>query len=207
MKQHSKTRSETNSDRTTQTVANAAPNNPQKSAKRIVSSAHLISERCPESSEFEFAMILAINSFNRWVVRCMAAAGVKDMTTMEVLLLHHVHHRNTKKKLADICFMYNIEDTHVVSYSLQKLVKKLKFVKSEKIGKEVFFSTTNKGAQAIEGYRKMREQCLIDKLCQDGDEKYELGKLAEFLRQLSALYDQAAREATSLYGDPYLSAP
>src|SRR5215475_15921468 len=75
---------------------------------RIVSSAHLVSERSPELSEFEFGMIVAVNAFNRWVVRCMAAAGVKDMTTLEALLLHHLHHRGRSKKLADIGLMYNI---------------------------------------------------------------------------------------------------
>lgn len=164
---------------------------------RFVSSAHLVSERSPELSEFEFGMILAVNAFNRWVVRCMAAAGVKDMTTLEVLLLHHVHHRARKKKLADICFMYNIEDTHVVSYSLKKLMG-MELVTSEKNGKEVLFSTTPKGAEVIERYRQVREHCLVSGLSKDGHENAVLGEQAQFLRMLSALYDQAARAATSL---------
>ena len=53
---------------------------------------------------------LAGNAFNRWVVRCMAAAGLKDLTTLDVLLLHHVNHRAREKKLADISFMMNIDD-------------------------------------------------------------------------------------------------
>jgi predicted MarR family transcription regulator len=168
-----------------------------KAHPRIVSSAHLVSERSPELSEFEFGMILAVNAFNRWVVRCMAAGGVKDLSTLEVLLLHHVHHRARGKKLADICFMYNIEDTHVVSYSLKKLVA-LKLVKSEKSGKEVLFSTTALGVEMIEQYRRVREQCLMNQLSRDGSENQKLGEMAQFLRYLSALYDQAARAATSL---------
>ena len=164
---------------------------------RIVSSAHLVSERGPALSEFEFGMILAVNAFNRWVVRCMAAAGVKDMSTLEVLLLHHVHHRARKKKLADICFMYNIEDTHVVSYSLKKLMS-MGLVESEKSGKEVLFSITTLGEQVIERYRQVREHCLMKQFSREGDENHKLGEMAEFLRYLSALYDQAARAATSL---------
>jgi predicted MarR family transcription regulator len=167
--------------------------------RRIVSSAHLVSERSPESSEFEFAMILAVNSFNRWVVRCMTAAGVKDLSTLEVLLLHHVHHRARKKKLADICFMYNIEDTHVVLYTLNKLAEK-GLVDSEKSesGKEMLYFTTALGAEVIERYRQMREHCLISLLSKESDESYKLGEMAEFLRYLAAQYDQAARAATSL---------
>jgi predicted MarR family transcription regulator len=164
---------------------------------RIVSSAHLVSERSPELSEFEFGMILAVNAFNRWVVRCMTAAGIKDLSALEVLLLHHVHHRARKKKLADICFMYNIEDTHVASYSLKKLIA-IGLVESEKIGKEVLFSTTDKGVQVIERYRQVREHCLMNQFSREGGENYDLGEMAQFLRYLSALYDQAARAATSL---------
>ncbi len=40
----------------------------------------------------------------------------KDMTAVNVLVLHHTNHRGTEKRLADICFVLNIGDTHVVSY-------------------------------------------------------------------------------------------
>ncbi len=163
----------------------------------IVASDHLISPRSRELSEFEFGMIIAGNAFNRWAVRCMAAAGVKDLTILDVLLLHHVNHRAREKKVADIAFLLNVEDTHTVSYSLKKLVS-LGLVKSEKRGKEVLFSTTEAGQQAILRYREIREQCLTSALSADGSENIQLGELARFLRFLSGLYDQAARAATSL---------
>ena len=37
----------------------------------IVSSAHLVSEKSAELSEFEFGLMIASEAFNRWVVRCM----------------------------------------------------------------------------------------------------------------------------------------
>jgi predicted MarR family transcription regulator len=192
-----KSRRQTDHRHQPQPVTDETGDHEPEAKLRIVSSVHLVSERSPELSEFEFGMILAINAFNRWVVRCMAAAGVKDMTTLEALLLHHVHHRARKKKLADICFMYNIEDTHVVSYSLKKLIK-MGLVKSEKSGKEVLFTTTDKGAQLIEQYRLVRERCLMNQLSGEGRENDKIGEMAEFLRYLSAFYDQAARAATSL---------
>ncbi len=87
---------------------------------RIVSSRHLVSERCAELSELEYALIMTSNAFNKWMVRCMTAAGEPDMGAFDVSLLHHVNHRNRKKKLADICFVLNVEDTHVVTYALKK---------------------------------------------------------------------------------------
>jgi predicted MarR family transcription regulator len=163
----------------------------------FVSSAHLVSERSRELSEFEFGLILAGNAFDRWVVRCMAAAGLQDLSTLEVLLLHHVNHRARDKKLADIAFMLNIEDTHVVAYSLKKLVA-LGLLRSQRHGKEVLFSTTARGQQHIARYREVREACLVASLSGADAENAELAQLARFLRRLSGLYDQAARAATSL---------
>jgi predicted MarR family transcription regulator len=163
----------------------------------FVSSSHLVSPKSKELSEFEFGLIIAGNAFNRWVTRCMAAAGLKDLTALDVLLLHHVNHRAREKKLADICFMMNMEDTHVVSYSLKKLVG-MGLVTSEKRGKEVVFFTAQTGQDYIQRYREVREACLVAALSKDGSENAQLGELAGFLRMLSGLYDQAARAATSL---------
>ena len=71
----------------------------------IVSSAHLISPRSRELSELEFGLIVAWNAFSRWAVRCMAATGCPDLTITDVLVLHHLAHRERNKKLADICFV------------------------------------------------------------------------------------------------------
>src|ERR1044072_4568570 len=54
----------------------------------IVSSAHLASGLMPSLSELEFGLILLGNAFNRWMVRCAAAAGVADLSALEVLVLH-----------------------------------------------------------------------------------------------------------------------
>lgn len=170
---------------------------PDKPSGKIVSSAHLVSDKGAETSELEYGLIVASNAFNRWMARCMSAAGVKDMAPIEVSLLHHVNHRERKKKLADICFVLNIEDTHIATYGLKKLVK-AGYVKSEKIGKEVFFSTTPAGRTLCMRYREVREQCLIDALADSGIEHRAIGDAAQLLRAISGLYDQASRAASSL---------
>lgn len=164
---------------------------------KIVSSQHLVSERSAELSELEYALMMASHAFNRWMVRCMAAAGAKDMTAIEVSLLHHVNHRDRKKKLADICFVLNVEDTHVVTYALKKLVK-AGYVTSEKAGKELLFSTTAEGQALCMKYREVRERCLIDVQVESGIGNHAIGEAAQLLRSASGLYDTAARAATSL---------
>ena len=163
----------------------------------IVSSAHLASGRSAELSEFEYGMIIASNAFNRWAVRCMSAAGMKDMTIMDVLVLHHINHRAREKKLSDIAFTLNIEDLHVVNYSLKKLVG-WGLVKTDRRGKEVLYSTNAAGQALCRKYFDVRERVLVANLTGTGTEKFELSELARFLRMLSGLYDQAARAATAL---------
>ncbi len=178
-------------------TASASTNNDDISDGRIVSSRHLVSERCAELSELEYALIMTSNAFNKWMVRCMTAAGEPDMGAFDVSLLHHVNHRNRKKKLADICFVLNVEDTHVVTYALKKLVK-AGYVTSEKVGKELYFSTTEEGKALCMRYRDVREACLIAIQVESGIPGSSIGDTAQLLRTISSLYDTAARAAASL---------
>jgi len=164
---------------------------------RILSSAHLAEGEWGELSEFEFGLIVSYNAFSRWAVRCMAAAGMPDLTITDVLVLHHVHHRGRPKKLADVCFTLSYEDTHVVNYSLKKLLG-LGLLSSEKLGKEVFYETTPAAAALLRRYRAVREQCLLPSVPTALDNAAELAAVAARLRALSGIYDQAARAATSL---------
>jgi len=161
----------------------------------IVSSSHLVSPLAVELSEFEFGLIVAWNAFARWAVRCMAAAGCPDLTITDVLLLHHLCHRARNKKLADICFVLNYEDTHVVAYSLKKLVAG-GLAQGDKLGKEVFYSPTPQGEAFVQQYRSVREDCLVRSL--DTERNADIGELARLLRTMSGMYDQAARAASSL---------
>jgi len=164
----------------------------------IASSAHLAGSRAPDLSEVEFGLMIAGHAFDRWTVRCMAAAGLPDLTATDVMVLHHVYHRQRSKKLADICFTLNVEDTHIVNYSLKKL-ERLGVARGERSGKEVFYSVTDEGAAFIKRYTEIREQCLIDGLEAGAGAGVEFNRqLAKALRALSGLYDQAARAATSL---------
>ena len=164
---------------------------------RILSSSHLAAGQLPGLSELEFGLIVAGHAFGRWVVRCMSAAGEADLTLTDILLLHHVHHRDRKKKLADLCFTLNYEDTHIVSYALKKMVG-LGLLNRERVGKEVFYSTTANGGALIERYRKVRDQCLLPSVQSEMINSEQLSQVAQLLRMLSGLYDQAARGAASL---------
>jgi len=163
----------------------------------IVSSAHLAAGALPGLSEVEFGLILAGHAFDRWMVRCMGAAGVPDLSAVEVLVLHTVRHRDRPKKLADICLVLGIEDTHVVSYAVKKLTL-AGLVTSRKAGKEKLVAATKAGAEACQRYHEVRERLLVKPVKATGLPDPTLSELGGLLRALSGHYDQAARSATSL---------
>ena len=165
--------------------------------RRIVSSRHLAEGEGWEASEIEYGMIIAYNAFSRWMTRCMSAAGNTDLTPLEILVLHNANHRGRDKRLTDICFLLNIEDTHTVNYALRKLLK-MELLKSEKRGKEVFYSTSATGAALCDDYREVRSRCFLDGLSKLDMTGEEMREIAASLRALSGQYDQASRAAASL---------
>ena len=170
---------------------------PQMVRQPIVSSAHLAQSGMPELSEMEFALTIANNAFQRWIVRGMTAAGVADVSPLDVQVLHVLHHRGRPKRLADICLMLNLEDTHVVTYALKKL-EKAGLVESTRKGKEKVAQATDEGRALCERYREVRERCLLNSIETLAVDAEDISRLAGLLRALSGLYDQAARSATSL---------
>lgn len=165
--------------------------------RRIVSSRHLATEKGWQLSEYEYGLIMAYNAFSRWMLRCMAAAGNQEMSPLDILVLHHVNHRDRQKRLTDIAFLLNVEDVHTVNYALKKLVK-AKLIAGERSGKEIFYSTTETGQELCEAYKDVREQCLVDSLKTLDFKEDELRSVAAMLRTLSGFYDQASRAAASL---------
>ncbi len=167
-----------------------------------MTSSHLAASY-PELSGFEFGLIVAWHAFERWILRCMAnaAGGKRDLAAIDVLVLHHVHHRRAAKRIADVCFVLDIEDAHVVSYSMKKLAA-AGLVRGERRGKEVFFATTPAGAELCARYKTVRDACLVSGFSRSGPEAERLADLAQFLRGQAGVYDQASRTATVNMGEP-----
>ncbi len=163
----------------------------------IVSSAHLAAGVLPGLSEVEFGLSLAVHAFHRWMVRCMGAAGVPDLSPIEVLVLHSVRHRERPKKFADLCLVLGIDDTHVITYAVKKLTA-AGLVTSTKSGKEKLIAATKAGAEACDRYHRIRERLLARPVKATGLPDPVLSELGTLLRALSGHYDQAARAATSL---------
>lgn len=170
---------------------------PSRSVGPIVSSAHLAGGSSPGLSELEYGMIVSFHALSRWIVRCMAAAGLPGLSPTEVLILHSIRHRGRRKKLADICLMLGIEDTHVVSYAIRKL-EKAGLVATGRTAKEKTVEITEKGAAACQRYAEIRESLLLASTKKQRPEEADLSEIAAALRFFSGAYDQAARSAATL---------
>ncbi|MEM7269886.1 MAG: winged helix DNA-binding protein [Pseudomonadota bacterium] len=162
----------------------------------VVSSAHLADGPHPQVSEFEFGLIVARHSFDRWMVRAMTAAGYPELSPLDVLVLHTVRHRDRPKTLADICLVLNVEDTHTVNYALKKLAG-AGLIETGKQGKEKTASITEAGLAACDRYRQIRDELLLTGMDGLGAEVAEFSRLSALLRLMSGQYDQAARAATT----------
>lgn len=163
----------------------------------IVSSAHLAAGSSPALSELEFGLILAVHAFHRWLVRCMAAAGMPNLSPIEVLILHIVRHRDRAKRFADIALILDIEETHVISYALRKL-EMAGLVGTQRVGKEKMVSATPAGVELCARYAAVREQLLVRPLRSSGPSETALSEVGEMLRAVSGYYNQAARSAATV---------
>ena len=163
----------------------------------VVSSQHLASGAMPALSEIEFALNISNNAYQRWMVRGTAASGFSGLAPNDILVLHLVNHRDREKTLADLCLVLNVEDTHLVNYSIKKL-ESIGLVLSGKRGKEKIVEITDKGRLACERYREIREVLLVQSVKSLGLDESEISRIAGVLRALSGQYEQASRSAASL---------
>lgn len=162
----------------------------------IVSSSHLANSDAMTLSEFEYALTMMNNAFQRWMQSCSTTSGMSELSPLDILVVHNIYHRNRPKRIADVAFTLNIDDLHTVSYSVRKLVK-LELVTSTRQGKDTFYNITSAGEAFCNHYRDVREQCLVEAL-KTMNINDQLGETATLMRTLSGFYDQASRAVRSL---------
>ena len=163
----------------------------------IVSSAHLAAGGSPGLSEVEFSLTLAVTAYHRWMVHCMTASGMSQLSPLEVLILHTVRHRDRPKSMADIALVLDIEETHLATYAVRKLTG-AGLVTTVRQGKEKLVAATAEGIALCDRYGALREKLLVSAVGASGASEEQLAATAQLLRTLSGFYHQAARSAATL---------
>lgn len=150
-------------------------------------------------SELELTLVVLWNSIRRWMSQRSNSIAVNGLSELDVFLLHLLVYRNRKLRGVDLAFALCIDDMHLVSYSLKKLAR-LGMASSERLGKEVFYSATDKGRENYDEFHSDRRKFLEPALDFISHPDFNLEALTHALRTLSGAYEQAARSAASSRG-------
>lgn len=153
-----------------------------------------IDEKMVPITRFEQSLQVLKNAFEQWVKRCGSRAGLGGFASIEIQVLHIIGRAKEPRRVADICFVLNVEDAHIVNYAAKKLLK-AGLVQSHRAGKDAVFTITGAGAQKITDYTEAKKQFLLEASTRFSEQEIDLEDLAEKLHSLSALYEQAARKA------------
>lgn len=153
----------------------------------------LVQTTSPGLSQLELSLIVAFNALQQWVGRCGAAAGGKEFSPFELLVLHMISYGDGTKRIADVCFAVKVEDTHLVAYAIKKLTKS-NLVTSTRSGKDTFFKCTESGQALLARYKEVRTRYLVRTIARLAGSDVDLDQTAETLRLLTGLYEQAARQ-------------
>lgn len=145
-------------------------------------------------SRFESNLITVMFGFSRWVETCMNAVDSKGVNALDIFVLDAINSKSEGLKTADIGPIVNVEDSYLVSYSLQKLIQ-LKFLKFEKMGRERIFRLTSEGHLACKSFEKIRDQFLVREVISNPQEFSKLSTLSDTLVGLVEIYKNAEREA------------
>lgn len=149
-------------------------------------------------SDLEFAIINLSFGFHKWVETCMAASATRGLNPMDILVLHGINLRARGRRLAEICMVLNIDDAHLVSYSLKKLLA-ADLARVHRRGRESHYETTELGDKACDEYRRVRDEFLVPNVQWfiEGRSTTEMQQVTLFLKTMTAMYDQSGRSATA----------
>jgi predicted MarR family transcription regulator len=150
-----------------------------------------------EMSEMELALIVLINAFYRWVDHCGTSAGVDDLSTMDLLVLHFILYRKRAMTVSELAFALSIQEIHLVTYSAKKL-SRLGMLKGRRTGKEVSYQPTKISEAQYSRYLDVRRAHLIRTVGNNPNIAQALNSLTDKFNALSAIYDQASRSIASI---------
>lgn len=155
---------------------------------------HLATQREDETlTSFEFALMHALEAFQRFSVQGSHLVGATELSFNEVVVLHVVRMQDRPKDASTIAKLLNRDDLPNVLYNLRKLVT-LKLIEKVKIGSGVHFQTTEAGIAVTDRYAELRRQVLLENMGSLEGLNEQLDFATRVLQVMTGLYDAAARE-------------
>lgn len=146
-------------------------------------------------SELEYTLYVVAHGFWRWQTHCAQAAGLRNLGSLDIQVLHTVNHRARNKQLADICLVLNVTERHMVTYCLRKLIDR-GLVEFEQAGRDRRYRASKAGDAFCARYRRVREAFLLNVLTRDGADFDAMESATRNLAELSRSYEEAIRAVT-----------
>ena len=150
-------------------------------------------------SELEIALTVLWNSVRRWMMQRSKSNTVNGLSDLDVFLLHLLVYRDRPLRAIDLSFALSVDDMHLVTYALKKLVR-LGTITSKRVGKEVFYAAAEKGRKHYAEFLEDRKRYLEPAMQYVTGGAYDLDAVNSLLRQISGIYEQAARAAATAKG-------
>jgi len=151
-------------------------------------------------SELELGLTVLWNSVRRWMSQRSKASVIAGLSDFDTFLLHLLVYRDRPMRAADLAFALSIDDMHLVSYSLKKLVR-LGAVDASKLGKEIVYAAAETGRLHYAEYLADRKRYLEPAMRYFNSGDVDADGLKDLFRAMSGVYEQAARAAASAKGD------
>lgn len=151
-------------------------------------------------SELELGLTVLWNSVRRWMTQRSKASLIAGLSDLDTFLLHLLVYRDRPMRATDLAFALSMDDMHVVSYSLKKLVR-LDAVSTSRPGKEIVYAATDRGRQHYAEYLADRKRFLEPAMSYFSAQDLDVDGLKTLFRAMSGVYEQAARAAASTKAD------
>ncbi len=147
-------------------------------------------------SGLEWALLRWHESYERFTREALSSSGSASLTAQEAMLLHVIRMHDRPKTMSMIANLLNRTDIQNLQYSTRKLIA-LKLVMRVKSGraKSPSLSATPAGKRLCDALAESRRETLLEGLRSLEELTGRLQTVTKAASMLTALYDQAERQA------------
>ena len=149
------------------------------------------------TTELEFALMRAFESFGRWQAECLVSASGLTLSGPENALLHIIRMNDRAKSIKELARLTNRDDIPNIQYSLRKMVADGLVTKQGTSRTGVTYAATDTGRAATDTYARIRRRLLVDELGALPDFTKRMAAATRVLNTLSGFYEEAARVAAT----------
>ena len=150
-----------------------------------------------DTTELEFALMRAFESFGQWQTECLASVCDLAATGPENALLHLIRMNDRPKSMRDLARLTNRDDVPNMQYSLRKLLKSGLVLRKGSGRSGVTYVVTDEGRRVTEEYAAVRRRLLIAAIVEVPGFHERLADAARSLTLLGGIYAEAARVAAT----------